>query len=197
MAGYRIPLRQGSRQRFGLALGVSLAVHLLVAGDWPGSGSPRWTAVMPQLQARIAVRPETAAATLPPAGRESLPAPAPASPARFRDTAGLAADRVDPENSRAEPDHRYYGAHELDRYPLPAAPLDFPATKSAVTAGRVRLWLRIDHVGRVVDLAVELAEPPAVFDAAAREHLLRTRFAPAGKDGRPVNSRIMLELLVP
>lgn len=197
MAGDRIPLRRASRRRFGLALSVSLAVHWLVAGDWPGSGSPRQETVIPQLQARITVRPETAAAILPSAGRESLPAPAPASSARFSDIAVVATARVAPETSGAEPGHHYYSAHELDRYPQPEAPLDFSAAKSAITAGRVRLWLRIDHIGRVVDLAVVHAEPPGVFDTAARERLLQTRFAPASKDGRPVNSRILLELRAP
>lgn len=152
---------------------------------------------MPQLQARIAVGTEVAAAIPPAAEQGSFPAPAPASPARSSDTAGVAADRVAPENSGEGAGHHYYSAHELDRYPLPAAQLDFSAAKSAITAGRVRLWLRIDHIGRVVDLAVVHAEPPGVFDAAAREHLLQTRFAPASKDGRAVKSRIMLELRAP
>lgn len=196
MAGYRIPSSRGPRRRFGLALGVSLAVHLLMAGDWPGSGNPGRATVMSQLQARIVMQPETAAAVLPATEPGLFPAPV-ASPTRLSGTASAAADRVAAGTSGAGPGHHYYGAHELDLYPVPAAPLDFSAAKSAITAGRVRLWLRIDHIGRVVDLAVVHAEPPGVFDTAAREHLLQARFAPASKDGRPVKSRILLELRVP
>jgi len=197
VAGYRTPLRRTSRRRFGLALGVSLAAHLLLAGDWPGSGRSWQATVTPQLQARIVIQPGTATAVLPTAEQGSFPAPAPAAPARFSDIAVVTSDRVAPENSGAGPGHHYYNAHELDRYPLPAVPLDLSAAKSALTTGLVRLWLRIDHIGRVVDLAVVHAEPPGVFDAAARQHLLQTRFAPASKDGRPVNSRILLELGAP
>jgi len=99
--------------------------------------------------------------------------------------------KTDPGSASGQ---RYYGASELDRYPVPEQPVNLYMVDGEGLPFRVRLLVRIDHIGRVVDFSILVADPPGIFGAAAGESLRATRFTPASKDGRPVKSRIILEL---
>jgi protein TonB len=56
--------------------------------------------------------------------------------------------------------------------------------------GMVELLLHVDASGRVQSVRVLRAEPPGVFDEAARRAAGRWRYRPATKAGRPVAARI-------
>ena len=88
---------------------------------------------------------------------------------------------------------RFYLARELDRYPVPLMPV-VPGRQRDGIAGSVRLWVSIDHVGRVVDVAVADGDPAGIHEQSARDLMLATRFDPARKDGRSVKSRLLLML---
>lgn len=193
--------RHWSWRRLLVAVGVSVLVHVLVASRWHPSGGMRQdAAVTPQLQARLeapaeplvvpaAERPDIPLESAPAKPLARVPAPveraAPSAPAaaggRFTADAGVAV-----------PDPRFYPARELDRYPVPLAPLDLRTATAG--PGSVRFWLNIDLAGNVVDAVVVDADRSVALTSMAREYLLATRFVPAVKDGRPVKSRVLLEL---
>lgn len=179
-----------------LAIAVSLLAHYLMAGDWSGTARPWRTVAETELPARME-RPYAIAAVLMPMAE--IDTVAAAEPAETAATARVSAD-AKPATTDAPgsgTDGHYYSARELDRYPLPGRPLDFSGALSGDVKGRMRLAVKIDHSGRVVDLAVVDAHPPGVHEAEVREYLLHTSFTPGTKDGRPVNSRIVLELHAP
>lgn len=181
------------------AIGLSLLVHVLIVDSWrPSAGAQPSGAVPAPLQARL----ETAAPlAMPAADLTDIPL----EPDRARPVAGVRvpAPRVTPvapmtgtpltgSAGASVPDPRFYQARELDRYPLPLAPLNLQA--AAGLSGSVRLWLSIDLTGNVVDVSVADADPSGALESMARESLLATRFMPAMKNERPVKSRIQLEL---
>lgn len=182
--------RRKSGLRLLAALGLSVLVHMLIAATLQsGGGASESTAIALPLQARIdapapasaavvAEAAESLAADEPRAARQQAPRTASAG-ALQRPAAG-AGDNV--------PDARFYSARELDRYPAPL--MRFEAVGDRL--GPLRLWISIDRNGRVVEVAP--AVPSTVLAPAAREHLLSVQFTPAMKDGRPVRSRILLEL---
>jgi TonB family protein len=186
-------------RRLLLALGVSSLVHFLVAGGWtgaPGARLPVVTSLSP-LQAWLNAMPDpvNAPGSAPsmPAGQDELPVIAapvtPAPPRIARAAAALAQTRV----ANSGPDPRFYLARELDQYPAPLTGLDLGEARGNA-AGSVRLWVSIDHAGRVVDAVVIDAEPPGALEQAARERVLATRFLPGRRDGHPVKSRVLLDL---
>lgn len=199
-AGNNHLLRWTPQRRIGLALTISMLVHLMMASGWPAAGSRQRATVMPQLQAHIENRTEAAEVFPTMAERAAAPAMAPAHPLPSPDKVTKATVEQGPAANSGTDIHPagtsqyFYSGHELDRYPVPLIPLDPAGIWSGGAPGRVRLWLRIDHIGRVVDLALMEEEPVATFDAAVRDRLLRTNFIPASKDGRPVKSRILVEL---
>lgn len=180
------------------ALGASVLVHVLVVENWRSSGGAAQSGAVPtHLQARLE-------------GTEPLAMPIPdrpdisLEPERARPSSGALAKRVAPAApgvigevppegaGAAVPDPRFYQARELDRYPVPLAPLNLQA--AAGFSGSVRFWISIDLAGNVVDIATADADPSAALENMARELLLATRFMPAVKNERPVKSRILLEL---
>jgi protein TonB len=92
----------------------------------------------------------------------------------------------------AIPDSRFYSARELDRFPEPLTPLELQSGTGR--SGSVRLRIGIDLAGRVVEVDVVDSDPSGALEVYAREQLQVTRFMPGLKDGRPVRSRILLEL---
>ncbi len=94
----------------------------------------------------------------------------------------------------AHADTTYYPARQLDVYPALAAGLDLRHSGKAPASGRVLLLVAIDTHGGVNDLSVVEAQPAALFDEAARTAFLSARFRPAFKDGRPVRSRLLIEV---
>ncbi len=186
-------------RRLIIALAASLLAHYMVAGAWRG-GVPQsagsQTAIAARLEpARSAAdvlllrdTPGTSVESSPVAVHELSGKPPPAR------RAARAAQPAMTATAQSGPDHRVYLARELDRYPAPVAALSLEAGAGGAAAGSVRLWVSIDQTGQVTDIAVIDAEPPAAFDAVARERLLGMRFSPAYRDDRPVKSRVLLVL---
>lgn len=191
----RIVVQRGQRPRMALAVFISLCVHGLIIGGWSGSGGLlkgssassryRWdqhTGISANLQSAMDAPLVSTTRTVnrpgvTPAGSDQPPA-----------VQGIAG------HPAAEAGQRFYSARELDLYPVPTSPLQIADPDNGGISGHARLLLRIDHIGRVVDIAVIAADPPGVFGSEARTSLLRTRFMPARKDGRPVNSRVVMEV---
>lgn len=183
-----LPLR-----RMLIALGASLLAHSLIVGGWGGAGAGR-TAVMP-LQARLELIP----AELPPLAESEQPSNSTKPPQLSRRalpaTAAAAALEQSPAGAAASgADLRFYLARELDQYPSPLSALTLSSLSLDNSRGSARMWVSIDHTGRVVDAAVIDADPPGEFERQARERVLATPFVPAWRDGRPVKSRILLVL---
>ena len=86
----------------------------------------------------------------------------------------------------------YYAARELDVYPMPLSALTPP---QAPEAGRVQLLTMIDETGAVTAAEVFDAEPMGRFDSDAVAIVSAVRFSPARKDGVPVRSRVLIELM--
>lgn len=171
-------------RRAAVALGASMLAHLLLVGDWSGSG--RSGPVTVPLQARLAPAAvaEPASSVAVPVAENAAVVAVPATLRHQRSPQSAAAESQVPAVATAGP--RFYAARELDRFPSPLVPV--PAT----AAGDIRLWLAIDWQGAVVDVAG--SDPAAPLPEGLAERLRTWRFAPALKDGRPVNSRVLLEL---
>lgn len=193
-----------SWRRPAVALGASLLLHGLLAGNWPSGGRPA-VGVMPQLQAQLEIPLEAAApvATVAEPFREAE-APRPsrsvvaATPLAARQAASVAAAEIQPSTSAGVnagsniPDSGFIPARELDRFPAPVIPLDFGG--AGIGAGTVRAWVSIDLAGTVVDVTVLDADPSGALQRQLREYLRTVQFLPGIKDERPVRSRILLEL---
>ena len=95
------------------------------------------------------------------------------------------------------PDPTYYGARQLDVYPVLASTLRLGDREGAPTPaglGRVLLLVLIDAEGLVNEVSVIEAKPPGVFDEHARAAFQAARFNPALKNGRPVKSRLLVDV---
>lgn len=203
VAGWSISPKIGwPWQRMLPALIASALAHYLIVDVWRPSGGPsQFSAVIPQLQARLEM-PEVLPAALEKTIAEDLTAELPEKPAATPRTARVAPamppavavpETSSPENpGAAVPDLRVYAARELDRYPVPLKPLDLPTGQGR--AGIARIWVSIDITGSVVEAEFIAADLPAALAASARELLLAARFSPGFRDERPVKSRILLEL---
>lgn len=177
------------------ALIASALVHYLIVDGWPPSGGiPHVPAAMRQLQAQL----ELPAEPLPGIQPGELPvAPVPAQQPKLAAAAGppavAAVERQPaPSAGAAVPDLRIYPARELDRYPVPLAPLDLRAVPGQT--GIMRFWITIDPAGNVVDVDRVENDVPVALTSLARQLLLATRFEPGVKEQRPVKCRILLEL---
>lgn len=94
-------------------------------------------------------------------------------------------------------DLTYYTARELDVQPRALQdiqPTYPPEAERQRQSGTVRLELKIEADGRVSDVAVVSADPPDVFDESARAAFAAARFSPAQKSGRPVRTRMLVEV---
>jgi TonB family protein len=74
---------------------------------------------------------------------------------------------------------------------MPAYP---PALREAGVVGGAVLELRIDGVGKLTHMSALRASHPE-FEAAAKEALAKWEFAPAQKDGQPVESRSRIAIV--
>lgn len=94
-------------------------------------------------------------------------------------------------------DLTYYGVREVDVLPRALYEIvpDYPeeAERQRVS-GKVRLQLKLEADGRVVDAEVVHASPPGVFDDAAIKAFRAAHFVPALKSGRPVRALVMIEV---
>lgn len=112
---------------------------------------------------------------------EPLAAPAPASPVAIASAVDLT----------------YYSARDVDVHPraLRTITPDYPedADRRRVS-GTVRLQLKLEADGRVVDVDVVSSTPSGVFDDAAVKAFRAASFAPAFKNGRPVRALVLIEV---
>jgi TonB family protein len=61
-------------------------------------------------------------------------------------------------------------------------------------SGRALLLVMIDETGTVNDVSVIEAEPANYFEDDAKRAFLSARFTPAYRNGRPVRSRVLVEV---
>jgi len=191
---------RNSRLRLGVALVCSGLIHaLLSAGLTSGSGRVARISAAPSpgvLEAAL-VMPASALAIATPE-RETRPE-APARVVR-KTAAGKAAGNAEVPSGAASggpadiPDATYYGARQLDVYPVLTGGLDLSGVGATGAAARVLVLVLIDADGRVNDVSVVEAEPRGAFDESARGAFASARFKPALKDGRPVKSRLLVEV---
>jgi hypothetical protein len=186
----RICQRSAAAQRLWIALVISLFVHYLAVQGWQGGGA-RSTAEVPLLKARLERLPMVAAVAAPEIldvveSRDTLQPQAvrPVQQIPSPPSTTPAAGKI---NGAA--DARFYSARELDRYPVPLAPLVAPTVADSIS-----LWVSIDHIGQVVDVAVVDAGSHGMPEQIVRDMLLASRFEPARKNGRQVKSRVLLVL---
>lgn len=80
---------------------------------------------------------------------------------------------------------------ETTAKPLRRPPPRYPAqARRDGIEGFAVVRLRVDARGRVIDAVVVRADPPNIFDTAARDAARRYRFQPAMRDGRAIPTTI-------
>jgi TonB family protein len=171
-----------------LAVCVSLALHgaafatieRIPRGSPLGKAAPA-TFDHGMLQARLKAAPVSEPRVKQPSAHGAGPVP---DAVAARSAAGAVARPV------------YLPASELDEKPLIRTPVhpEFPAF-SPVPEGRVVLRLFIAESGRIDAVAVVNAEPAQVFEEAAVRAFSNALFTPGRKNGEPVKSTLMMELL--
>ncbi|HUF19600.1 MAG TPA: energy transducer TonB [Burkholderiales bacterium] len=200
----RDPVAAAAYGRLGIALMLSAAFHVFLVAQPPGIGVRSLGPVpAPLIRARL---------EQPPRDNEKPPlthriAPADAAGVRAGDVAvssvpvseaSDAAALPAAEQSFTLPDLVYYPVSDLDVYPVPVSPISVSSADAVREAGippaRVSLWVSIDETGWPAEVAIHDSDPEAVFDDAAMTALRGARFSPARKDGRPVRSRVLIEL---
>lgn len=211
MSSVDFSLKQ-NRSRLLVACTLSLLLHLvLLLGIpvYPTGGVPR---VVHPITARL----EPAANSEPPPREATLtPAEETGAPVRGDVRPERAATKTEPKresrHAATEPasapidgielplsrDPTYYPARQLDVYPQPLAPvkLGYPDRAAAQRLdGNLRLLLLIDEFGVVNEASVVEAQPQGYFEEAALSVFRATRFSPAQKQGRPVKSRVLLQV---
>ena len=213
-----LPAGPGAAKRLVPFVAVSACVHLLmltlpITASRPGGGGPAPSRLEVRLEApatpRVApvsplpatpVRPLQEPPLAPePAEHAELPPPLPQEqvasvvPDAGR---GLADDQM----AIAVPqiaDPEYLPSRLLDVYPKPMAevPMVYPdAAASGDMSGRVTLLLLIDELGSVVEASVVEADPAGYFEEAAVDTFRGVLFSPGIRDGRPVKSRLVVEV---
>ena len=198
------------RARFGAALLCSLAVHtLFTASVRPGSAvrkSASDLASSPSIAARLVIPVPEAVAEPPVAppvhmhGDDTRPTAAPSQKRALHRAPAQPAEPApagDASGVPHVPDTTYYGARQLDVYPQLVSQLDLGDTgthsRSAENA-RVLLLVMIDATGVVDDVSVIESTGNRAGENDARRALLSARFKPAVKDGRPVKSRLLVQV---
>lgn len=201
------PLSTGlARTRFIIALGFSALLHLSLASVMSGGsvGVPRPSAPQSGLTVRMVdvATPVPAPAVAISAEPVSIPERRPQRGVSKAAPAAIAADArpVDrPIGSGAAvegPDPTYYAAKQLDVYPALSSALDLRSTDKPASPGalgRALLLVLIDEVGVVKEVSVVEGEPAGHFEEA-RGAFMSARFTPAYRNGRPVKSRVLVEI---
>ncbi len=198
--------KRDPEKRFAVALFVSALVHAALSGSVTqgiSSRSPSILATAPVVRVRLVLVPhEPQAPDVPPVTDETPRRPQinGAPERRSADTAPIAGAEIGPVTSDRgfeASDPTYYAARELDVYPALATALEshVPRTGAATEArGRVLLMVHIGATGTVDAVSVMEAEPAGYFEEDARRTFQSALFRPALKNGRPVKSRILVQL---
>ena len=201
-----------TRSRIPVALAISLVLHAAILWRIPGfRGVSGVDLPHPGLIVRLASETETLAAALPVSPIQSAPAlpmaeeskEEPAAPStgrrsRTTDTGQLL--QVTPREVLVPPlaaPTTYYDSREIDVFPQPVVPLrmlQMTADGRSGLTGTLQLEVRIDDQGAVTDVISHDPRVPPRLLGAARRMFFTTQFRPAGKSGRPVPSRIEVEV---
>ncbi len=107
-------------------------------------------------------------------------------------TASLAS-AINAQRERLRQENSIVGANTLKRTRSPA-PVYPPAALAANKVGWVDLVFLIRSDGSVTDPKVVGAEPTGIFDKAATDSIVRWRFEPVLRDGKPVEQRAKLRM---
>lgn len=192
--------------RLTLALGLSLALHLLSLTGWQEAGSANagGTVGAGRLPTRVILaagggRLHVAAAVLATQHKaESRPRPLqrPAGMALAAQTADSPAPAAAPVQQDAPPAgaDRYYAAAEVDQVALPRVPIVLPAPDALLKLGiHFQLKVFIDEEGRVDSV---LCSDPLPGEQQARivQAFRLARFEPARLQGRPVKSFKVIDI---
>jgi protein TonB len=202
--------------RLAAAVAVSALAHLLIVQSVAPGSSGRATRApgpsVPSLDARLVFTepdppvaealpevvpdaPRLAEAARPERARLPPPRVSAASREVSADSAGEPR-QAGAEGSAHLPDATYYGARQLDVYPMLATPMareEFAGVASGAR-GRVLLLVLIDAAGGVDDVSVVDGGDAGGLEHAARRAFLGARFTPAQRNGRAVKSRIVIEV---
>jgi TonB family protein len=171
---------------------LSLWLHLLllispvalISGKGLVGGSPL------RLEARLETRPVSAANEARIA-QAPLPAAAPVSGQGVPD----ATPPQSPSALRVR--GRYFSSAEVDQKaePIAVAPLIYPEeAHMRQLPGRVVLRVYIDETGAIDGVDILESDPPGLFDQAAVDAVLATRFRPAMRLARPVKNVKRVEI---
>jgi hypothetical protein len=193
-------------RRFALALLASLLVHATLGRSIKGGSigthaSPPERAVLTARLARTdPPPPERAPETIEPVVLRHVRRAPPVTAPEARVPDKEAPEREAPPPPAGSglpeaPDLTYYGTRQLDVYPQLATALDLKATRHAATnaAARALLLVLINALGTVDEVSVVEAEPPDELDDTRRA-LMSARFTPAYRNGKPVRSRLLVEI---
>ena len=95
------------------------------------------------------------------------------------------------------PVRKVFGLHEVDTQPKfkrkidPAIPY---SAKRQRLSGKVKLRMEVSSKGEVSRIKIVNSEPPGVFDESVLAAVEKWRFAPAIKDGKPVDVNVEIEI---
>ena len=123
--------------------------------------------------------------------------PQPAEPAAVSAPSAAPAP-VPPATLTSSVDLTYYSARDLDVQPHALREIrpDYPdAADRQKLSGTLRLQLKLEADGRVMDVDVVSATPPGVFEESAIKAFRDAHFAPAQKNGRPVRALVLIEVV--
>lgn len=193
--------------RLGGFIAISIALHLaMVAGAGRLDFSARRfgdVPARPDLHATLAPRDSAQVEPAPTSvhsgatetARESAPESAPTESPPRPGAAGAFAEETGLALPAAE---KWYTARELDvrAEPLTNVQLRYPENlRNEPVIGKVHLRLFIDERGVVRKMQIAASEPGGLFDEAAKQAWEDVRFSPALKNGAPVKSQKLLELI--
>jgi protein TonB len=218
MDGSTLPDNRRVWQRFGVALALSVALHVWIAFGLPVKPARHAGHPGRALEARLlaAQEPAPAKPVVTPAKKESVPASkreaAPLRPVPPKPAPEPPPEPVPQMESRVEPppvegppgievpqveDPEFYPARMLDRFPKPVAEVELRYPDQAGNedlSGTVTLLLLIDELGMVVKASVVEADPPGYFEEAAIEAFRSILFTPGERDGKVVKSRLVVQV---
>jgi protein TonB len=197
------PWKRLPQQRFAIALIVSALLHSALSGSVTQGISSRKLSALPTPSAvhvRLVPHEPESRETAQRNAEPSAHALTGIAPARRTVDSALSVQTdsapVESDMGLEASDPNYYTARQLDVYPALATALDFRLSGSGAgdARGRVLVLVDIDASGTVVAVNVVEAEPAGSFEDDARRAFQSAQFRPALKNGRPVKSRILVQL---
>lgn len=191
-----------------ISFGLHAALIALVQVASPGTQGGGGTVIEARLAQVEAAPPVAAAPTLAPAETDAaLPATEaapPETPPVVAETAAPAPAGTPATSPAASPaaisspvDLTYYSTREVDVPPRALQDIVpvYPETaEREARSGKVRLRLKLEVDGRVIDIEVIDADPPGLFEESARAAFAAARFSPAYRGGKSVRVQMLIEV---